>query len=100
MIEVDADDPAFGDPTKFVGPIYDDADAEALAAEKGWAFKRDGEHLRRVVPVAGAASASSRSGPIRWLLEHGRRSSSAPAAAGSRRRGCRARSARSAGSRR
>ena len=25
MIEVDADDPAFADPTKFVGPIYDDA---------------------------------------------------------------------------
>ena len=43
MIEVDADDPAFADPTKFVGPIYDDASAEALAAQKGWAFKRDGD---------------------------------------------------------
>src|SRR4051794_14771382 len=27
MIEVDAGDPAFADPTKFVGPIYADADA-------------------------------------------------------------------------
>src|SRR5687767_14573082 len=50
MIEVDLDDPAFGDPTKFVGPIYEDAAAEALASEKGWVFKRDGDKLRRVVP--------------------------------------------------
>ena len=54
MVEVDADDPAFADPTKFVGPVYDDAEADALAAEKGWVFKRDGDHLRRVVAVAGA----------------------------------------------
>src|SRR5687768_12289031 len=50
MIEVDADDPAFGDSTKFVGPIYEDADARALEAARGWTFKRDGAHLRRVVP--------------------------------------------------
>ena len=25
MVEVDATDPAFADPTKFVGPVYDDA---------------------------------------------------------------------------
>src|SRR6516165_2125950 len=43
MIEVDAADPAFADPTKFVGPLYDDAAAEALAAEKSWVFKRDGD---------------------------------------------------------
>jgi len=69
MIEVDADDPAFDDPTKFVGPIYGDGEAEALAAEKGWVFKRDGTHLRRVV-----ASPLPRRifeiRPIRWLLEH------------------------------
>ena len=50
MVEVDPDDPAFGDPTKFVGPIYDEATAKALAAEKGWTVKPDGEHWRRVVP--------------------------------------------------
>ena len=50
MIEVDADDPAFDDPTKFVGPVYDDDEADRLAAEKGWVFKRDGDRLRRVVP--------------------------------------------------
>ena len=42
MIEVDADDPAFADPTKFVGPVYDAEQAGALADEKGWVFKRDG----------------------------------------------------------
>jgi hypothetical protein len=34
MIEVDPDDPAFHDPTKFVGPVYDKAAADKLAAEK------------------------------------------------------------------
>jgi carbamate kinase len=70
MIEVDADDPAFADPTKFVGPIYDDATAEALAAEKGWVFKRDGDKLRRVVPSP-APKRIFEIRPIRWLLEHG-----------------------------
>src|SRR5687767_10448908 len=33
MIEVDPEDPAFGDPTKFVGPVYDKPTADRLAAE-------------------------------------------------------------------
>jgi carbamate kinase len=70
MIEVDTDDPAFEDPTKFVGPIYTDHDAGALAADKGWEFKRDGEHLRRVVPSP-APKRIFEIRPIRWLLERG-----------------------------
>jgi carbamate kinase len=50
MIEVDADDPAFADPTKPIGPIYDEAQAAQLGVEKGWSFKLDGENMRRVVP--------------------------------------------------
>jgi carbamate kinase len=50
QIGVDPDDPAFGNPTKPIGPIYDKATAEALAAEKGWSIAPDGEHFRRVVP--------------------------------------------------
>ena len=50
MIEVDPADPAFDNPTKFVGPVYAQAQADALAEEKGWAFKQDGEYWRRVVP--------------------------------------------------
>ena len=33
---VDAADPAFGDPTKFIGPVYDEDQARALASERGW----------------------------------------------------------------
>lgn len=50
MTEVDPDDPAFDDPTKFVGPVYDEPTARALAAERGWTVKPDGPHWRRVVP--------------------------------------------------
>jgi carbamate kinase len=50
QIEVDPADPAFGDPTKPIGPVYTEAEADALAAEKGWAFKPDGDSMRRVVP--------------------------------------------------
>jgi carbamate kinase len=69
MVEVDPDDPAFQDPTKFVGPVYDKAEADRVAADKGWIFKRDGDSWRRVV-----ASPRPRHifeiRPIKWLLEH------------------------------
>jgi len=51
---VDRNDPAFTNPTKRVGRIYDKAQADALAAEKGWIFKEEvkdtGRGWRRVVP--------------------------------------------------
>jgi carbamate kinase len=50
MVEVDPDDPAFENPSKFVGPIYTEGQAQRLAAEKGWPFRRDGDSWRRVVP--------------------------------------------------
>lgn len=50
MTEVDADDPAMADPTKFVGPVYSEEDAKRLAADKGWTVKQDGDAWRRVVP--------------------------------------------------
>jgi carbamate kinase len=70
MVQVDVDDPAFDDPTKFVGPVYTRDQADALSAAKGWVFKPDGDSWRRVV-----ASPEPRHifeiRPIRWLLEHG-----------------------------
>ena len=54
MVEVDPEDPAFRDPTKFVGPVYDQSEADMLAAEKGWVFKQDGNKWRRVVPSPAA----------------------------------------------
>lgn len=47
---VDAADPAFGHPTKPVGPVYDEPEARKLAAERGWSIARDGVRWRRVVP--------------------------------------------------
>ncbi|MBY8870573.1 carbamate kinase [Micromonospora sp. PLK6-60] len=46
---VDADDPAFATPTKFVGPGYDQRRARALADQRGWRIGRDGDRWRRVV---------------------------------------------------
>jgi carbamate kinase len=50
QIVVDADDPAFAHPTKFVGPAYDEAEARKLAEARGWTVARDGDRWRRVVP--------------------------------------------------
>jgi carbamate kinase len=50
MIEVDADDPAFSNPTKPIGPVYGPDEAQRLGKEKGWTFKPDGDGYRRVVP--------------------------------------------------
>jgi carbamate kinase len=51
LTRVPADDPAFGDPTKPIGPFYEQAEAEALAARQGWALKPDPHGgYRRVVP--------------------------------------------------
>jgi len=70
MIGVDGADPAFADPTKFVGPIYEKATADALASDKGWTFKQDGESWRRVVPSP-KPQRIFEIRPIKWLLEHG-----------------------------
>lgn len=48
--EVDPNDPAYADPRKFVGPVYDKETAEKLAAERGWTVAADGKYFRRVVP--------------------------------------------------
>jgi carbamate kinase len=45
------DDPAFEEPTKPVGPFYDEAKARELEAERGWKVVHDaGRGWRRVVP--------------------------------------------------
>ena len=50
MVEVDPADPAFSNPTKFVGPVYDKDAADRIAADRDWTFKQDGTKWRRVVP--------------------------------------------------
>ena len=44
------DDPAFLQPTKFIGALYPKSEAERLAAQFGWQIARDGQSWRRVVP--------------------------------------------------
>jgi carbamate kinase len=50
MIEVDPADPAFGHPSKPIGPLYDEAEAARLERDKGWTFMADGDSMRRAVP--------------------------------------------------
>ncbi|HEV2370531.1 MAG TPA: carbamate kinase [Streptosporangiaceae bacterium] len=47
---VDPADPAFANPTKFVGPVYQEEEALDLATERSWVVRRDGAGWRRVVP--------------------------------------------------
>ena len=70
MVEVDPDDPAFAEPTKFVGPVYSKDEADGLAADKGWTFGQDGDAWRRVVPSPEPRRIFEIR-PIRWLLDKG-----------------------------
>ena len=50
QIEVDPSDPAFKNPSKPIGPVYGQEEAQRLAASRGWAIAPDGSGYRRVVP--------------------------------------------------
>ena len=51
QVLVDKNDPAFQNPSKPVGPFYDEETAKKLAKEKGWVVVEDaGRGWRRVVP--------------------------------------------------
>jgi carbamate kinase len=50
-VRVAEDDPAFGEPTKPVGPFYDETKARELERERGWQVRADANRgWRRVVP--------------------------------------------------
>jgi carbamate kinase len=68
MIVVDPNDPAFGEPTKFVGPVFRKSAANKLVADKGWAFRQDGSGWRRVVPSPQPRQILEIE-PITWLLD-------------------------------
>lgn len=51
LTRVRSDDPAFVDPTKYVGPYYEEQEARRLEAERGYTMKADPHGgWRRVVP--------------------------------------------------
>lgn len=70
MIQVDDHDPAFDEPTKPIGPIYDAAAADELSRSRGWTFRPDGDAFRRVVPSP-APKRIFELRQIEWLLERG-----------------------------
>jgi carbamate kinase len=69
MVEVDPDDPAFQNPTKFVGPVDEKEEADRLTGENGWIVKQDGQKWRRVVPSP-QPKRIFEIRPIKWLIEH------------------------------
>ena len=79
-VEVDADDPAFKHPTKPIGPVYSEAEAQALMALRAkaevhgsgppWTLAPDGQGLRRVVASPQPLRVLGLD-PIRWLLARG-----------------------------
>ena len=70
MVEVDREDPGFKNPTKFIGPVYPEAEAKRLQSEKGWVMKQDGDKWRRVV-ASPVPKRIFEMRPIKWLLEKG-----------------------------
>ena len=70
MVEVDREDPGFKNPTKFIGPVYAEAEAKRLENEKGWVMKQDGDKWRRVV-ASPLPKRIFEMRPIKWLLEKG-----------------------------
>ena len=69
-VEVDAQDPAFTRPTKSIGPVYTEQEAQRAAAAGHWQVARDGSGLRRVVASPQPLRVVGLD-PIRWLLAHG-----------------------------
>jgi carbamate kinase len=49
QIEIDAQDPAFDEPSKPIGPVYEELEARRLAKRHGWQIVRDGQGWRRAV---------------------------------------------------
>jgi carbamate kinase len=51
QVVVSENDPAFKNPTKFIGPFFRQEETERLEKEKGWNMKEDsGRGYRRIVP--------------------------------------------------
>ena len=71
LVEVDRDDPAFGDPTKFVGPVYDEPRRRRSRAQQGWPIVEG--RRRQVAPRRGLALAGriTQIETIRLLVENG-----------------------------
>lgn len=73
LVEIDKDDPAFNNPSKRIGKVYIQEDADRLSKEKGWIFKTSSKNkggFRRVVPSPTPISIVNRE-IIEQLTENG-----------------------------
>ena len=73
LVEIDANDPAFQNPSKRIGKVYNKAEADRLAEQKGWDFKptsKSKDGYRRVVPSPTPVDIVNKD-IIRQLLENG-----------------------------
>ena len=70
MVEVDVNDPAFKNPTKPIGPVFEEEEAKKLINEKNWVMKKEGNKWRRFVPSP-VPQRIFELRPIKWLLEKG-----------------------------
>ncbi|WP_372648622.1 carbamate kinase [Draconibacterium sp.] len=73
LVEIDADDPAFQNPSKRIGKVYSETEAKRLSEQKGWDFKptsKSKDGYRRVVPSPTPIDIVNKD-IIRQLLENG-----------------------------
>jgi carbamate kinase len=73
LVEIDANDPAFQNPSKRIGKVYSKTEADRLAQQKGWDFKptsKSKDGYRRVVPSPTPVDIVNKE-IIRQLLENG-----------------------------
>jgi carbamate kinase len=69
-VEVDLHDPAFQAPTKPIGPVYTQLQADAVQASRHWVMAAEGSGWRRVVPSPKPLRVPGLDA-IRCLLAHG-----------------------------
>ncbi|HWC65256.1 MAG TPA: carbamate kinase [Thermoanaerobaculia bacterium] len=71
-VEVDAADPAFGKPTKPIGPFFPKERAEALAKSRGWAIVEDAGRGWRKVVASPKPKAIRNTEIVAWLVNRGK----------------------------
>lgn len=70
QIEVNAEDPAFKNPSKPIGLLYDKKKSAGLTKKYGWSMMPDGSHFRRSVPSPAPKRILELS-IIQLLIQHG-----------------------------
>jgi carbamate kinase len=71
-VVVDAADPAFGKPTKPIGPFFEREKAEQLAQERGWAIVEDAGRGWRKVVASPRPRAIRNTEIVAWLVNKGK----------------------------